>query len=140
MPFANHISSICQKSSIHISALCNIRNCSPENDAKTVAIRFSAGLLQLTVLRSFHNQHEYATTHPKHVTIAHVVTGINRAQHITPFLQLLHWRPIQPRIAIITFKIPKTGTPAYLDDLLQLSIPHSPVSYTHLTLPTNREV
>ena len=70
--------------------------------------------------------------------IARVVTGTNRRQHITTILQQqLHWLPIRSRIdykiAIITFKTLKTGTPAYLANLLQLSTS----SATHRRLQLN---
>ena len=68
-----------------------------------------------------------SATYPELIqnTIAPVVTGTNRSQHITPILQQLHWLPIQSRtdykIAIITFKTLKTGTSVYLANLLQLN-------------------
>jgi len=62
-------------------------------------------------------------------TIARVVTGTYRRHHITPILQQLHWLPIQSpiryKIAFITFKTLKPGTPAYFADRLQLNVSSS---------------
>lgn len=73
-------------------------------------------------------------------TLARVVTGVNRRHHITPILQQLHWLPIQSRInykiAIITFKTLKTGTPAYLAELLHLTT-SSTRSASHHRLQVN---
>ena len=67
-------------------------------------------------------------------TLARVVAShaFPRGTRSSDILQDLHWLPIDQRIefklATLTYNILNSSQPAY------------PVSYTHLTLPTNREV
>ena len=60
-------------------------------------------------------------------TLARVVTGGRRYDHITPVLKELHWLPIKHRIdfnlAIIVYKVKQTQEPSYLAELL---IDHKP--------------
>ena len=55
-------------------------------------------------------------------TLAHVVTGLRRRDHIMPTLKRLHWLPIKSRInfkiASLTFKVRSTNQPAYLASLI----------------------
>jgi len=60
-------------------------------------------------------------------SIARIVTGTRRSEHITPVLARLHWLKIVERIefkiAFLTFKALTTGKPDYLSDQLQLCTP-----------------
>ena len=55
-------------------------------------------------------------------TLARVVTGHKRSDHITPVLADLHWLPVKSRvtfkIASLTYTIRKSGQPAYLRTLI----------------------
>ena len=55
-------------------------------------------------------------------TMARVVTGHKRSDHITPVLADLHWLPVKSmvtfRIASLTYTIRKSGQPAYLRTLI----------------------
>ena len=55
-------------------------------------------------------------------TLAHVVTGTRRRDHITPVLAELHWLPVRARItfkiATHVSKIKLTRQPSYLADLI----------------------
>ena len=122
LTFASHISSVCQKANFHIKALCHIRNCLTEDDAKTIASALVGSQLDYCnslFFWSFQNRHQYTTAYPEHYH------SCCYRYHITLIHQQLHWLPIQSRIdyniAIIAFKILNYGTPAYLADLLQLS-------------------
>ena len=56
-------------------------------------------------------------------TLARVVTGTARFDHITPVLEGLHWLPIKTRVsfklATLAFKTRQSGEPGYLASLLQ---------------------
>ena len=56
-------------------------------------------------------------------TLARVVTGTTRFDHITPVLEGLHWLPIQSRVsfklATLAFKTRQFGEPGNLASLLQ---------------------
>ena len=60
-------------------------------------------------------------------TLARVVTGSGRREHITPTLNRLHWLPVKHRIdykiAAMTFKARQTGEPAYLNALITAYTP-----------------
>ena len=55
-------------------------------------------------------------------TLARVVTGTGKRDHITPVLEKLHWLPVQSRItfkvALITYKTLLSKKPDYLSELL----------------------
>ena len=61
-------------------------------------------------------------------SLARIVTGTYKHEHITPVLAKLHWLPvyyrIQFKIAVITFKALTTQQPRYLSELLQIHVPH----------------
>ena len=60
-------------------------------------------------------------------SIARIVTGTRRSEHITPVFARLHWLKIAERIeykvALLTFKALTTCKPDYLSDQLQLCAP-----------------
>ena len=55
-------------------------------------------------------------------TLARVVTGTRRREHIKPVLRELHWLPVAQRVeykvALITYKVLSTGQPEYLRSLI----------------------
>ena len=61
-------------------------------------------------------------------TLARVVTGSHPVAHAAHLLQSLHWLPIKFRmkikIALLAFKILKTGQPSYLHSILPRSVPN----------------
>jgi len=98
LTFANHISSVCQKSNFHIRALRHIRNCLTDDNAKTVASVLVGS--QLDYCNSlFFGVSKTNINRLQHIqnTIARVITGrpTNRCQHITPILQQLQWLPFR---------------------------------------------
>jgi len=121
------MSNICQKSNVHIRALRRIRKCLTEDDTETVASALIGSQLDYcnSLLFGVSKAHVNKLQLIQN-TIARVLTGTYRRHHITSILQHLHRLPIQSRahckIAVITFKTLKTGTPAYLSDLLQFDV------------------
>ena len=72
-------------------------------------------------------------------SIARIVTGTRRTEHITPVLARLHWLKIAERIeykvALLTFKALTTHRPDYLYDQLYVC---APVRQLRSTVRTNR--
>jgi len=60
-------------------------------------------------------------------SIARIVTGTRRSEHITPVLARLHWlkiaEQIEYKVVLLTFKALKEGKPDYLSGQLQLCAP-----------------
>ena len=60
-------------------------------------------------------------------SLARIVTGTRRIEHITPVLARLHWLPIAMRVeykvALLTFKVVTTQQPGCLNDLVKLHAP-----------------
>jgi hypothetical protein len=72
-------------------------------------------------------------------SLARLVTGTRKFDHITPVLKKLHWLPISSRItykiATLTRKILTTGQPSYLSSSLHLRhLPRNLRSCAHRTL------
>ena len=64
-------------------------------------------------------------------SLARVVSGIKRRDHIRPVLKDLHWLPVAQRIdykvALLTHKILSTGQPVYLHSLINEYKPARPL-------------
>ena len=60
-------------------------------------------------------------------TLAHVVTGLCRRDHITPALKELHWLPIRARITFkvvtVVYRLRLRQQPPYLADLISDYVP-----------------
>ena len=71
-------------------------------------------------------------------TLARIVVGSKRNDHITPALAERHWLPVQYRIqyklALITFKVLMTQQPHYLHELIRLHNPVRQLRSSGLTL------
>ena len=69
------------------------------------------------------SQTNFDKLHRVQNTLARVVTGTTRFNHITPILEKLHWLPIKSRVsfklATLAFKTRQSGEPGYLPSLLQ---------------------
>ena len=107
--------------------LRHIRKCLDDETAKTVASSMVGARLDycnaiygtsLTNINKFQRIQN---------SLARVVTGARRYDHITPVLADLHWLKIQDRItfkiAIVTFKAVTTNKPAYLAEFISFHTP-----------------
>ena len=130
-----HISSICKSAYYHIRSLRHIRSAITDDMAKSVAsslvcsrLDYANSLLFGTTQKNINRLQRVQNTLAR-VAASHALPRGTRSSGI---LQDLHWLPIDQRIefklATLTYNILNSSQPAY------------PVSYTHLTLPTNREV
>ena len=129
LSFDKHVDNICRASHYHIKALRHIRQCLNDETARTVASSMVGARLD------YCNSLLYGTTTANinklqriQNTLARVVTGTRRYDHITPVLADLHWLKIADRItfkiALLTFKTITTNRPAYLVELIPF---HAPV-------------
>ena len=128
LSFNAHVSSVCKAAHFHTRALSHIRKNISEKTALTVAstmvgarldycnsILYGASKSNLQKLQRVQN------------SLARIVTGTRRIEHITPVLARLHWLPIAMRVeykvALLTFKVVTTQQPGYLNDLVKLHAP-----------------
>ena len=128
LSFNKQVSCICKASYSNIKALRKIRSTLDLETAKTVANAIVSAQLD------YCNSILYGTSKANinklqriQNTLARVVSGCQRYDHITPVRKSLHWLPISEKIiykiASITFKSKQTGQPAYLSDLLHPYVP-----------------
>ena len=104
--FNLHVDNLCRTSYYHIRSLRHARNCLDVGTAREIASCIVGSRLD------YCNSVLYGTSkHKLHLiqnTLARVVVGARKRDHITPVLRQLHWLPvvyrIQYKIAILTFK------------------------------------
>ena len=107
----------------------------------------AAGLRQFDTRRRFITSPVTASVSDERRRSAYLFLVKVPANHSAPSsAALLHWLKAPERIAfkqsVLVYKCLHGSAPAYLNDkLCQVAdVEARPVSYTHLTLPTNREV
>ena len=128
LTFEKRVSEICRASYSNIKALKKLRSSLDQETAKTVACAIVSARLD------YCNSVLYGTT-VKNLSklqrvqnsLARVVTGCRRSDHITPVLKDLHWLPIRERIhykiSCMTYKVKHSGEPSYLAEQLLQYIP-----------------
>ena len=120
--FNSHVDNVCKAAHFHIGTLRHIRRCIDDETARTVACSMVGARLD------YCNSILYGTStgnlgRIQRVikTMARVVSGVRKRDHITPVLADLHWLPIASRnrfkVAIQTYKTLTTKKPEYLADL-----------------------
>lgn len=128
LSFNSHVNSLCKAAYYHIRALRHVRPCLSQSLANTVACAIIGAKLD------YCNSLLYGTSAANLVklqriqnSLARVVTGTRKYDHITPALINLHWLPVRERItfkvATLAFKTIQSGQPPYLASLVQLYHP-----------------
>ena len=123
LSFDRHVDNVCKAAHFHIRALRHIRKCVDAETARTVAcsmvgarIDYCNSILYGTSAANLNKLQRVINT------LARVVSGTRKRDHITPLLADLHWLPVASRIkfkiALQTFKTLTTNKPEYLADLL----------------------
>ena len=123
MSFDQHVTNIVKSSNYNIRALRHIRPMLDKRVANTVAcsivstrLDYCNSLLYSTSVRNIQRLQRIQNS------LARVVSGVKRREHIRPVLKDLHWLPVTQRIdykvALLTHKILSTGQPAYLHCLI----------------------
>ena len=126
--FNQHIKTVCKSSYFHIRSMRHVRSCLPPEILKTVACSIVSSKLD------YCNSLLYGTTKANIAklqlvqnSLARLVTGTRKFDHITPVLKKLHWLPISSRItykiATLTHKTLATSQPAYLFSSIHRSVP-----------------
>ena len=106
----------------------HVRSCLPPEVLRTVACSIVSAKLD------YFNSLLYGTTKANIAklqivqnSLARVVTGTRKFDHITPVLAKLHWLPVSSRItykiAILTHKTLSTSKPGYLHSTLHRHLP-----------------
>jgi len=123
LSFDQHVKDIVKTSNFHIKALRHVRPCLSKTVANTIACSI------VTTRLDYCNSLLYGTSHSNIMklqrvqnTLARVVTGTKRTDHISPVLRNLHWLPVAKRIdykiALTTHKALHTQRPQYLAELI----------------------
>ena len=128
LSFNKQVSCICKASYSNIKALRKICSTLNLETAKTVACAIVSAQLDYcnSILYKTLNANINKLQRVQN-SLARVVSGCRRYDHITPVRKSLHWLPISERIiykiANITFKSKQTGQPAYLSSLFHPYVP-----------------
>ena len=128
MSFDQHVQNIVKASNFHIRALRHIRPYLDKKLSNTVAcsivtsrLDYCNSLLWNTSTGNIKKLQRVQNS------LARVVAGTKRRDHITPVLQELHWLPIEQRIkykiALITHKAFHEQQPPYL---AEIAVKHQP--------------
>jgi hypothetical protein len=123
LSFDEHVRNTVKASNFHIKAFRHIRPLLDRSVANTVACSIVTSRLD------YCNSLLYRTSGANikklqrvQNTLARVVAGVRKRDHITPVLKDLHWLPIEQRItykvALITHKVLQDQQPEYLAQLI----------------------
>jgi hypothetical protein len=124
LSFDRHVANIVRASNFNIRALRHIRPMLDKTTANTVAcsivstrLDYCNSLLHGVSVKNIQRLQRVQNT------LARVVAGTKRREHIRPVMRNLHWLPVQQRIeykvALITYKVLCTDQPEYLRSLIQ---------------------
>ena len=124
LTFDEHVRNVCKASYYHIRGLRHIIAAMSKDTACTVASAIVGSRLDYCnatlVGISEANLNKLQCVE---ITLARVVTGTRRHDHILPVLADLHWLPIHARItykiATLMFKIREVKQPMYLAELIE---------------------
>jgi hypothetical protein len=119
LSFNQHVDTVCRIAYFHMRSMRHVRSCLPPRVLQTVACSIINAKLD------YCNSLLYGTTGANIAklqlvqnSLARLVTGKRRFDHITPVLSELHWLPVFYRIvyklATMTHKTLSTAQPAYL--------------------------
>ena len=149
LSFHQHVNSVCKISYFHLHSMHHVRSCLPPLILWTVACSIISAKLD------YCNSLLYGTTHGNihklqlvQNSLARLVTGTRKFDHISPVLAKLHWLPVSYRItykiAVLTHKTLSTSQPGYLSSSIhRRHLPDTVVTtrsatLNHLTLPNIR--
>ena len=109
----------------HLRSISKIKKCLPEATCKTLVQALVISRLDYgNALYNGLPNTLVARLQRVQNAAARVVCGAKRHEHITPYLQSLHWLPVQSRVQykmlLHTFKAVNQLAPAYMTDLVPL--------------------
>ena len=123
LSFDVQVDRTCRAIQYHTRSFRHIRKSLPDSLARTVASSIISRWDYCNSLLVGTTQANVNKLQRAQNSVARVVTGINRFDHIQPVLKELHWLPIDCRIkfkvATLVYKIRQTRRPAYICDLIR---------------------
>jgi hypothetical protein len=142
LSFDKHVQDVVKSCNFHIKGLRHVRLLLNEKTANIIAcsivtsrLDYCNSLLQGTSAKNLQKLQVVQNS------LARVVTGVKRRDHIQPALRKLHWLPIKERIeykvALITHKVISTQQPRYLANIIDI---HSPSRDLRSATPTTHRV
>ena len=123
LSFDKHVDNVCRDCHFHIRALRHVRSAMSRETANMVACVIVSSRHDYcnSVLAGMSSANLDRLQRVQN-TLARVVTGTQRRDHITPVLAGLHWLPVQARITFkvttMVYKIRETRQPTYLSKLI----------------------
>ena len=141
LTFNNHVASVAKSCYYHIRAFRHIRHMLTSDMAKTVASSLIGARLD------YANAVLYGTSASNinrlqlvQNTVARVVTGLKKSDHISQTLRDLHWLPVRYRInfktTVLTYKAQTSAAPLYLSSLISSYSPSRALRSTSQNLLT----
>ena len=122
LSFDVQVNRTCKVIHYHARSFRHIRNSLPDILARTVASSIVSHLDYCNSLPVGMAQTNVIKLQRAQNSIARIVTGTSRFDHIQPVLKKLHWLPVDCRIkfkvAMLVYKIYQTSRPAYLSDFI----------------------
>ena len=124
--FDKHIASVCRACYYHLRDLRRIRKYLSTDTAIMVAnAMVSSRLDYCNSLLYGVSKSNIAKLQRVQNALCRVVFRLDRMSHVTPFLEKLHWLPIQYRVLfkynLLVFKAINFSQPPYLSDLIKSS-------------------
>jgi len=126
--FDQHVNKVCQAAYFHIKALRRIRPVLTAKMANEFACAIISSRLDYcnSLLADVSDCHLNKLQRVQN-TLARIVCGASKFDHISPVLSGLHWLPIKSRInyklAMLTYKTLSAGEPLYLASLIKQYVP-----------------
>ena len=122
LSFDAQVDRTCKAIQYHVRSFRHIRNSLPDILARTVASSIVSRLDYCNSLLVGMAQKNAIKLQRAQNSIARIVTGTSRFDHIQPELKELHWLPVDCRIkfkvAMLVYKIREARRPAYLSDFI----------------------
>ena len=124
LTFDSHVGNVCKAAYFHIRGLRHVRSAKSRETANTVACAIVGSRLDYcnSLLAGIFSKNLDRLQRVQN-TLARLVTGTQRREHITPVLAELHWLPVRARItskiSTIVFKLRQNRQPSYLAELIQ---------------------
>ena len=128
LSFDKHINNICRACYFHIRGLRHVHSAMSTDIVKIVECAIvSSRLDYCNTLLAGMSDSKLDKLQRVQNTLARVVTGLRRRDHITPALKELHWLPIRGRItfkvATVVYRLHERRQPPYLGDLISDYVP-----------------
>ena len=123
LSFNQHIATVCKTSNFHLRSMCHVRSCLPPDILRTVACSIvSAKLDYCNSLYHGTTKVNIAKLQLVQNSLARLVTGKRKYDHIASTIKALHWLPVSYRITYklctLVHKTLATSQPSYLSSLL----------------------